>query len=256
MAPTAIVSDIHSNIHALNAVLEDARACSVQRVVCLGDVIGYGAHPIECIDAARTFDFCLRGNHEDGIAGKLDLFNEDARQAALWTRRLLKAGLLAPEEKKNRWQFVQERPRRREEEGAMFVHGSPRNPVWEYLFDFDCADLFGRASDKVMENLALVSEFCFVGHTHVPGVIDDGGRFIHLEALGDPFELETGAKAIVNVGSVGQPRDGDPRASYALFDGRKVTFRRVEYDVAAACQDIIAEPDLPDSAGQRLLQGF
>jgi len=256
MPPTAILSDIHSNIHALHAVLEDVRSRGAERIVCLGDVVGYGAHPIECIDLARTFDFCLRGNHEEGVTGRVDPFNEDARQAALWTRRLLKPGLLASQEKRDRWQFVHNRPLRREEGGVLFVHGSPRAPVWEYLFEFDCADLMGRPSEKISENLALISELCFVGHTHVPGVIDAEGRFLSVSSLGERFELGPGEKAIVNVGSVGQPRDGDIRAGYALLDGRTVTFRRIEYDVEAARQDILAQAGLPDSAGERLLLGF
>jgi len=255
-SPTAIVSDIHSNIHALRAVLDDIRAQGVERIVCLGDVVGYGAHPEECVDIARTFSFCLRGNHEAGVLGRLDLFNTDARRAGEWTRSLMKPGLLAGSAKKERWRFIEGLAESREEGEVLFVHGSPRDPVWEYLFESDCAALLAEPSEKIAQSLDMVNRFCFVGHTHVPGVITREGDFLTVESLRGRFELEPGSKAIVNVGSVGQPRDGDARACYAIFDGATVTFRRIQYDVAAAAHDIIKTPELPDANGERLLRGI
>jgi len=253
---TAIISDIHSNLHALQAVLDDTRLQGAERIVCLGDVVGYGAHPVECVDIAMTLAFCLRGNHEAGVLGRLDAFNSDARAAAQWTRDLMKPGMLGRGAKKERWRFIENLPERREEGDILFVHGAPRDPVWEYLFESECTDLLGNVTSKVAKNLELVKALCFVGHTHIPGVIDQEGRFQSVEALGGRFELQPGGKAIVNVGSVGQPRDGDNRACYVILDGTTVTFRRVRYDVNAAVEDVVNTAGLPDSNGQRLLTGL
>ena len=256
MSLTAIISDIHSNIHALEAVLDDARNHGAERIVCLGDVVGYGAHPVECVDMARTFSVCLRGNHEAGMMGALGGFNSDARRAAEWSRDLMKPPLLAGGGKRDRWKFLRDLPERREEDDVLLVHGSPRDPVWEYLFETDCAGPLDDAPAKIGECLALVSALCFVGHTHVPGIIDQESRFHTPDAFDGRFELEEGAKAIINVGSVGQPRDLDSRSSYVLLEGSAVTFRRVVYDVNAAVQDIVSESGLPDANGERLLRGM
>lgn len=256
MSLTAIISDIHSNIHALEAVLDDVRKHGAERIVCLGDVVGYGAHPAECVDIASTFSVCLRGNHEAGMMGALGGFNSDARRAAEWSRDLMKPSLLAGGEKKHRWNFLRDLPERCEENDVLFVHGSPRDPVWEYLFEADCAGLLDDAPVKIAECLALISALCFVGHTHIPGIIDQESRFHGPDTLDGRFELEEGAKAIINVGSVGQPRDLDSRSSYVLLEGSAVTFRRVGYDVNAAMQDIVDESALPDANGERLLRGM
>ena len=256
MPPTAIISDIHANIRALQAVLAHAQAQNAARVVCLGDVIGYGANPAECIDAARGFDFCLCGNHEHGVLHDASKFNSEARQAAEWTRSLLKPGLLASRACKARWRFIQALPERHEEDGVLFVHGSPRNPVWEYLFETDTADLLGNTAPKVIGSLEIVKGLCFVGHTHIPGVITQDRKFLSTAALDGAYQYQRETKAIVNAGSVGQPRDDDPRACYAIWQDDTITFHRVEYDVAAAAKDIIEIAHLPAALGQRLLKGF
>ena len=255
MAPTAIISDIHANIHALRAVLDHARSQGAERIVCLGDVVGYGAHPEECADIARTFAACLRGNHEEATHGSYADFNAEAKAAAIWTRDRLRPGLLSARARKDRWAFIQGLPKTFEEDGIVHVHGSPRNPVWEYIFDTDCIDLIGEVPEKVAENLALISGLCLVGHTHIPGIIRQDGSFTTPDKQGAAFELEAGSKAIVNVGSVGQPRDRNPQACYVIRDGTKLTFHRVEYDVAAAARDISAA-GLPPLLGERLALGM
>ncbi|NQT21362.1 MAG: metallophosphoesterase family protein [Planctomycetes bacterium] len=150
MALTAVISDIHSNIHALRSVLDDAGEQGAERIVCLGDVVGYGAHPVECADMAMKFSVCLRGNHEAGLLGALDGFNYDARRAAEWTRDLMKTSMFAGADKKARWNFITNLPERCEEEDALFVHGSPRDPVWEYLFESNCAGPLEDARENVV----------------------------------------------------------------------------------------------------------
>jgi len=255
MPPTAIISDIHANIRALRAVLAHAQAQQAARVICLGDIIGYGASPAECIDACHDFAQCLCGNHERAVLHDASDFNTEARRAVEWTRLQLEPGPLSPRAGKDRWRFIQNLPERHEEAGVLFVHGSPRNPVWEYLFDMDACDLLGNTAPKVTESLQLIEGLCFVGHTHVPGVITQDCKFMSTADLGGVYEYTQGAKAIVNVGSVGQPRDGDPRACYALWHDSTVTFHRVEYDAAAAAKDIEAA-NLPAILAQRLLKGF
>jgi len=256
MSIAAIISDVHSNIHALRAVLDHARGQGAERVICLGDVIGYGAHPEECIDLARTFAVCLRGNHEEGCFGQCDQFSPDAKAASIWTARRLKPGLFAAAVKRDRWQFISSTQRSFEEDGVLYVHGSPRNPVWEYIFDSDCADVLGEVPEKLSENMALLKGPCFVGHTHIPGVIGDDCRFSTPEMLGGTFELKDNAKAIINVGSVGQPRDRNPKACYVIRDGNKITWHRIEYDAEAAARDITATRALAPFLGERLLKGM
>ncbi|HUS57549.1 MAG TPA: metallophosphoesterase family protein [Planctomycetota bacterium] len=256
MPPTAVISDIHANIHALQAVLAHIKEQGIERVICLGDVIGYGAHPAECIDAARAFAVCLRGNHEQGVLHDASKFNREAQRATMWTRSQLKPGLLSASAKKARWRFLETLPESHQENDVLFVHGSPRNPVWEYLFEMDSADLLGGISTKLAENLSLVKKLCFVGHTHVPCVIEGTGVYRSSAALGGTFTIERGSTAIVNVGSVGQPRDNDPRAGYATWENDTITFHRVKYDAAAAAKDIIGTAGLPPILGERLLTGI
>ena len=255
MGSTAIISDVHSNLHALYAVLAHAHSRGIGRIICLGDVIGYGAHPEECVDIARTFAVCLRGNHEEGVLRNPSQFNAEAKTAALWTRRRLKAGPLSAHGSKDRWHFLRGLAKSHEEEDTLYVHGTPRNPVWEYLFENDCADLLGDISDKLAENFSLVKGLCFVGHTHIPGVIGGDGRFSAPAAAQGIFEFQPGARAIINVGSVGQPRDGNPQACYVIRNGCKVTFHRVDYDAQAAANDILATGRLAPTLGERLLNG-
>ena len=256
MAITAIISDIHSNIHALRAVLDHAREQRAERIICLGDVIGYGSHPEECIDLARTFAVCLRGNHEQGCLGHWEEFTTDARTATIWTRQRLRPGLFAAAAKRERWQFIKSTQNSFEEDGSLYVHGSPRNPVWEYIFDSDCADVLGDVPEKLAENMALLKGPCFLGHTHLPGAIGDDCRFATPEMLGGTFELKDASKAIINVGSVGQPRDRNPRACYVLRDGSKITWHRIEYDAEAAARDIAATGSLAAFLAERLLKGM
>lgn len=224
----AVISDIHSNLAALRAVLADAGA--VDETWCLGDLVGYGPQPNECIDELRQRDgrlLCIAGNHDHAAIGKLDIdtFNDDAAQAVLWT-----AAQLTPASTT----YLRGLREQRESNGFLLVHGSPRNPVWEYVVSRSTA----------AENLALLREralpdHCFLGHSHLPLVFAEGASSAALPVVeypppDEPFLL--GERALlINPGSVGQPRDGNPAASYLILDteARAVTYRRVAYDVAS-----------------------
>ncbi|MBN1345525.1 MAG: metallophosphoesterase family protein [Phycisphaerae bacterium] len=251
----ALISDIHSNIEALTAVLRDIDKRHLDRIVCLGDVVGYGANPRECVDlVASRCEVCLCGNHDQAVLYEPANFNVGAERACFWTRRLLEQ---EPDREKlcRRWDFIGRLPIRHVMDGMLFVHASPRKPVNEYLFS---EDVYTNPA-KITENFRRMeeTEACFVGHTHVPGVFLDDPYFDPPDELPEPRRYPLGEeKAIINVGSVGQPRDRDPRASYALINGdNEVEFLRVEYDIETAMRKIQAVPELDDFLGTRLTEG-
>jgi diadenosine tetraphosphatase ApaH/serine/threonine PP2A family protein phosphatase len=219
-----VISDIHANLPALEAVLGDAkaRALNYDIVWCLGDVVGYGPEPNECIDLLRTLPHvCLAGNHDWAVVGKLDLrtFHDNAAFVVEWTRDHLTTPNM---------NYLRARPERVEQDDFLLVHASPREPIWEYITDIHVAD----------ENFNdTTAPFCLVGHTHVPVVFVKDGRTGHvhvtLPSADVPVSLKRDSRYIINPGSVGQPRDGDPRASYALLDTATGTWmpHRVEYSI-------------------------
>jgi diadenosine tetraphosphatase ApaH/serine/threonine PP2A family protein phosphatase len=250
----AIISDIHSNLEALQAVLQDIQKQQVQEIYCLGDVIGYGPNPRECVDLIMQCRVVLLGNHDQGALFDPDGFNPPAERAIFWTRSQLEAAADNVPNRERRWEFLAERPRSHREDGCLFVHGSARNPLNEYVFPEDIYN------QRKMERIfALVERYCFQGHTHVPGVFteqrpEDLYQFRSPEELQYNYRLD-GRKTLCNVGSVGQPRDGDWRACYVLFDGDTIRYRRVEYDIEATIQKIYAVPDLENFLGDRLRDG-
>jgi predicted phosphodiesterase len=289
----ALISDIHGNLEALEVVLDDIKAQGISEIYCLGDIIGYGPNPRECID--RVMESCritLLGNHDQGAMFDPDGFNIGAERAIFWTREQLESsGDRANNEK--RWEFLAELPRTHRVGSFMFVHGSPRNPLSEYIFPEDIYN------HRKMERLfQLVEHYCFQGHTHVPGVFTEGFQFYAPDEIDNEYTLGDG-KAMINVGSVGQPRDGDPRACYVVLeDGDsptngeagavpeggqppsvgdtgdhlesasagsrpspatlgpiRVRYRRLAYDHEKTIQKIYAIPELEPFLGDRLRQG-
>jgi diadenosine tetraphosphatase ApaH/serine/threonine PP2A family protein phosphatase len=242
-----VISDIHANLAAFEAVLNDAkaRALNYDIVWCLGDVVGYGPDPNECVELLRTLPhICLAGNHDWAVLGKLDIetFNDNAVTAIQWTR-----GALRPENAR----YLQARPERIEQGDYLLVHASPRRPIWEYILDNTIAD----------ENFAVFSQpYCLVGHTHVPVtfVKDSRNQQVRMSHLEHnlPVSLRRNNRYIVNVGSVGQPRDGDPRAAYALLDTSSSTWTlyRVEYNVAQI-QQRMRTAGLPEKLITRIEYG-
>jgi diadenosine tetraphosphatase ApaH/serine/threonine PP2A family protein phosphatase len=250
----AIISDIHSNLEALQAVLKDIEKHSVTDIYCLGDVVGYGPNPRECVDLVMKCKIVLLGNHDQGAMFDPDGFNPPAERAIFWTRDQLESSAESRQLREKRWEFLAERPRTFREDGLLFVHGSARNPLNEYVFPEDIYN------QRKMERIfALVERYCFQGHTHVPGIFieqspDDLYQFNSPDEIDYCHRLD-GRKTLCNVGSVGQPRDGDWRACYVLLDDDTIRYRRVEYDIDKTIQKIYAIPELENFLGDRLRDG-
>ena len=244
----AIISDIHGNLEALEAVLSDIKDKGITEIYCLGDIIGYGPNPRECIDLViSNCQLTILGNHDQAALFDPDGFNAGAERAIFWTRSMLEQG--DPAGNETRWEFLGELPRMKREDPFLFVHGSARNPLNEYVFPEDVYN------QRKMERIfGLVDNYCFQGHTHIPGVFTEDYNFFSPDELDHQFQL-TDHKILVNVGSVGQPRDGNPRASYVIIDDRTVKFIRVPYDFEKTIAKIYPIPDLDNFLGDRLRDG-
>ncbi len=256
----AIISDIHSNIEALQAVLDDIDRRGAEEIYCLGDALGYGPDPGACLDLLmeRT-RLTLLGNHDFAVLYEPNRFNVGAEAACFWTRRQLEQ---EPDQQKRsrRWEFLGSLQIKhiieRDDEltgEIVLVHGSPRRPVNEYVFPDDVFTSPG----KMQTTFDRFNRLCLVGHSHMPGVFVNTQTpdFYSPEELDEVYPVEAGRKALINVGSVGQPRDGDPRAGYALVEQDAVRFVRVEYDVKATAEKVRKIPELDEFLGSRLLEG-
>ena len=244
----AIISDIHANLEALEAVLTDISQQNITEIYCLGDIIGYGPNPCECIDRVMaTCKLCLLGNHDQAALFDPEGFNASAERAVFWTRKTLESGSGAEADK--RWDFLGELPRVHRESPFLFVHGSARNPLNEYVFPEDIYN------QRKMERIfSLVERFCFQGHTHIPGIFTEDMNFIAPEEIDFRYELGN-QKLLINVGSVGQPRNSDNRSSYVVVDDNMLYFRRVGYDYEKTAKKIFDIPDLDNFLGERLAEG-
>lgn len=251
----ALISDIHANLEALQTVMRDIREQGIKEIFCLGDVIGYGPNPCECLDHVISLaEITILGNHDQAALFDPDGFNPVALQAVYWTREQLETRGNASAINK-RWDFLGELPRTHElqrthnESTLLFVHGSPREPTNEYVFPEDVYNQ--RKMDALFTRF---ENYCFQGHTHIPGVFTADREFLTPEDISYQYRL-AGDQVMINVGSVGQPRDNDPRACYVVIEDDVVTFRRLEYDVDATSQKIYDTPDLDDMLGERLKTG-
>jgi predicted phosphodiesterase len=239
----AVISDIHGNRHAFEAVLEAVAASDAEELWCLGDLVGYGAEPDACVELARTHAaICLAGNHDLGVRGDLPLeqFSRGAALAAEWTRQTISDDAM------NYLRGLE--PLNTEEHVGMY-HASPRDPVWEYVLSPLQAEL---CLDVQQHRI------CLIGHSHVAlSFWRAAGQPATGTTRGDGegLELDSG-EWLINPGSVGQPRDGDPRAAWLELDDEALTavYRRVEYDIAGAGAAIRAAR-LPDSLAERLEYG-
>jgi predicted phosphodiesterase len=245
----AIISDIHGNLEALEAVLADIKSQGITEIYCLGDVVGYGPNPRECIDLIMDCKLVLLGNHDQGAMFDPDGFNASAEKAIFWTRTQLEAGNEPRSVREKRWEFLADRPRQFKEGKYLFVHGSARNPLNEYVFPEDIYN------QRKMERIfSLVENYCFQGHTHVPGVFTENMQFHSPEDVEHSYKLDD-KKALCNVGSVGQPRDGNSKGCYVVLENDVINFRRVEYDWTKTRDKIYAIPDLDNFLGDRLGEG-
>jgi predicted phosphodiesterase len=249
----ALLSDIHANLEALTAVLADIEGQNVDAIYCLGDTLGYGPDPAPCLDVVMRFPVVLLGNHDYAVLHDPDGFCASAEQAVNYHQNEIERAVGPGETDGRHWPFLERLLPRHEENGVLFVHGSPRNPLNEYLFPEDIDN-----AAKMTRNGELFRGVCFAGHTHIPGVFveDAPGRW----GFRSPVECRgthrfDGRNTVVNVGAVGQPRDADWRACYALFDGETVRFRRVEYDVGSTVAKIARIAELADFLGERLTEG-
>ena len=239
----AVVSDIHSNLHALEAVLATIEAEAPDELWCLGDLVGYGPRPNECCATiAERADVCLAGNHDLAVRGTIDLeeFHGEAGLAATWTREVLEP----------QWKELLDRLEPQgSAHGVSLYHGSARDPVWEYVLGDEAA----------LATLELAgSPLVLVGHSHVALQVVQSGDEVAGGVAPDGRELElAGVRALLNPGSVGQPRDGDPRAAYLLLDldAQRASFRRVEYDVEQTQREM-REAGLPEMLASRLQLGL
>ncbi|HUF37424.1 MAG TPA: metallophosphoesterase family protein [Anaerolineales bacterium] len=236
-----VLSDIHANLTALEAVLADAG--KFDSAWCLGDLVGYGPDPNECLEAVRALPglVCVLGNHDAAAIGEIDAqaFNPDARLSIEWTRGAVSDENLA---------FLADIPTHLAVDRVTVVHGSPRAPTHEYLLHPYTAT----------QNFAFFdTEFSFFGHTHIPTVFRLKNGYAELHVLAEPEAFELAPRLMINPGSVGQPRDRDPRAAYAIYDttGDRWDYRRVAYDVAAV-QERMRAHDLPAKHIKRLAEGW
>jgi len=237
----AVLSDVHANLEALEAVLADVDANGVQAMACLGDFVGYGASPNECIDLLRPrVEEAVAGNHDVAACGRLKLgdFNNDAATAARWTEQRLT-------EDNRRW--LAKLPYAAAWRGTRLVHASPLQPEqWHYVLS---------PADAEEEMQAYDEPLCFIGHSHFPCTFGDDGHGAQYTRAAD-VAMRLGHRYLVNVPSVGQPRDGDARGGWLLWDedARTLHHRRVTYDVAGAMQRI-RDAGLPPFLAERLQWG-
>lgn len=237
-----VISDIHGNLNALEAVLKDAGR--FEKVWCLGDIVGYGPDPNECVATVKALPelTCMLGNHDAAVLGQIDLqaFNQDAQVSLSWTKSKLKSSNI---------NFLAHSMEKTVIAEATLVHGAPRNPVWEYLLDMHTAE----------ENLPYFeTQACLVGHTHIPiafAMNKENSLTWEILEPGRVYKIKN--KCFLNPGSVGQPRDHDARAAYAIFDSEKMTWlpMRITYDIEAV-QKKIDRAGLPRKHAARLVNGW
>jgi diadenosine tetraphosphatase ApaH/serine/threonine PP2A family protein phosphatase len=238
----AIISDIHSNLEALQAVLKDIKKRRIKSIYCLGDLVGYGANPNECIAiVGQESDATIAGNHDYAAVDMTDIstFNPVAAEAIRWTQKKL-----TDDSKKT----LSKLPLTHSTGDLLLVHGSPNRPEqWHYLFALD---------DFHRQFSAFVEHLCFVGHSHIPSAVFQDANSYTDFLRENPFPLLKKRRYIINVGSVGQPRDLDPRASYAIYDGNNDSLEivRVEYNIPLAEQKIV-KAGLPEVLAERLSVG-
>jgi len=248
----ALISDVHGNLEALRAVMDEIDSLNIREIICLGDLVGYGPQPRECLELVESCaSVIILGNHEEAILnGCPPNFSPRARRAVEWTRKVLFEDASEPESTRvKRRDLMKSLETDCRIQGVTYVHGSPRSPTREYVLPRD-------ANDKKKMNgiFEAMDDYCFCGHSHTPGIFTPNG-FTHPSEMFDLYMLGTDEKALINVGSVGQPRDGDPRSCFVTFDGDTVVWRRVDYDFETVANKIYAVKELDRFLGDRLKEG-
>jgi len=256
----AIISDIHGNLIALQAALEDCRKQRIDDIVCLGDICGYGPDPVDCIDlVTASCKWTLCGNHDAALFMSVAVgFNKYARAAIDWQRGVLQPHWYSLSAKRRRWNFLAEQPAMRKEGTTLYVHASPRDPLYEYVEEADFADIGFGYSQKAIEIFDNIELLSFCGHSHKPGVVTDQFQWVKpAEMENMTFEISDKAKTLVNIGSVGQPRDNNPDGCYVVLDtvAKTVQFRRIKYDIKSEQKRFMAIPQLDEKLWKRLETG-
>ncbi|MBF0343875.1 MAG: metallophosphoesterase family protein [Nitrospirae bacterium] len=238
----AVISDVHSNFHALDTVLKDISSRHIEEIYFVGDAVGYGPQPDLCIDLLKAnCEILIAGNHDWAVLGytSIEYFNIHAVEAVLWSRNVITEEHIQDLEKFNLLKSSEKR-------NALFVHATPKDPEnWDYLFSVKDAEIN-------FENFH--QKFCFIGHSHTPVIIElpqSGEVLVHRAKI----EINGTSRYIINDGSVGQPRDGDPRASYAIVDDSSIEIVRIQYDIAKTQREMEAAK-LPFRLIERLTYGY
>ena len=250
-SPVALISDLHSNFEAVSAVFREIESRGIDEVYCLGDIVGYGPEPGPVIDMVRNrCSLTLRGNHDDALFTGADDFNPIARQALETNREMIRPGFLKPAARKAWWSFLQGLPETERRGEFLFLHGSPRDPIREYVMKTDVVF----APRKMEELFDLIPQYAFGGHTHQPGVFIEGVGHRTPEELGGHYELSR-EKAFVNIGSVGQPRDGNALSCFAILHPDHLEWVRVAYDILLVQEKIRRNRAIDDLCAERLALG-
>jgi len=279
----ALISDIHANFEALCAVRNDIEIHDVESIVCLGDIVGYGPDPEKCTDLVmQEAGQTILGNHDFALLNVPFGFNPIAAEVIRKTQEIMRPGpqedkpdaassgplyyacmtrenippcIIMEHSKPDRWAFFKGLPEKFEQGDVLYVHGSPLDPTFEYVFP----DSFKTAwnPDRIEELMFSIRRLCFCGHTHMPCAITSDAECIHPSQCNFHLSLDPRKKYIINLGSVGQPRDGDPRACYLLFDPykRTIEWRRVEYDIESVIKKSDAMCGKGNWCGARLRSG-
>jgi predicted phosphodiesterase len=279
----ALISDIHANFEALCAVISDIQARDVSSIVCLGDLVGYGPDPEKCVDLVmQEARLSIMGNHDYALLNVPFGFNPLAAEVIRKTQEIMRPGpetgndrsdtasqryytcsrqnemprcIIMEQSKSTRWEFMQNLAEKSEEENALYVHGSPLDTIFEYIFP----PLFEKIWDprRIEVLFRSVGRFCFCGHTHIPCAIASDLTCIYPQECGYKLVLDVNKKYFINTGSVGQPRDRDNRACYLLFDEKNntVEWRRLEYDIRSVVEKSEKMCGTGNWCGARLWEG-
>lgn len=253
MPKIAIISDIHANLEAIQAVMAHIDSQKdVDKIYCLGDVCGYGPDPEGVVDIITDrCEWTLMGNHDHALLHAPIGFNPVAAGAIHCQRTSMEPGTWSFPSKKFRWNFLQNLPEEKIEGDNHFVHASPRDKIFEYVLPEDAQYNPGKL-EAIFDQVGCR---CFVGHTHRPGIHTVEPKWYSDKDLGMEYEWKDGEKLIVNVSSVGQPRDRDPRACYATITDQGIAWHRVEYDVQTTLRKVQENECLDNLCGERLLAG-
>ena len=253
----ALISDIHSNIEALSAVWKDIEQNGCDKVYCLGDIVGYGPNPEQCIDIImHKCDICTMGNHDFGVVKMPFGFNRFARASIEWTKTRLKPGILSLKKRKV-WKWIDSLPHTHEENNVSYLHASPLDPIMDYVKEADVQDMGLGIGEKIKDIFSKIQRLCFIGHTHKPAVITDDYQYIIPEELDDYTQtLDPERKYLINIGTVGPHRDKINTACYLVFDEEnRITYRRIPYDYETTIKKIEKIEEVDNRLGERLREG-